>query len=199
MTLPEKFLSDEKKNFSNFSFDNEIQSLNKNEYLKNMVLNFLEINREILVEFRYEEKLFKIIANYNKSENNLKESNLIKNDSEKNEFENSKKFYNKMNIFKESLTSSLVNAFKENSIQKNFQNNLQNNLKKNFVKEDFQNIDIFKAKYKWKGENEKDMSFNKGDIIKVFEKDSKGWFFGINLNSGQKGSLPCTYIEVINV
>ena len=195
LTLPENFLSDQKKNFSNFSFDNEIQSLNKNEYLKNMVLNFLEINRNILVEFCYENKLLGIIENYNKKEKKIKESEVIKNEYEKNEFENSKKFYNKMNIFKESLTSSILsNTLKENP-EKILQKNLENNF---LLKKNENNFEIFKAKYKWKGENEKDMSFNKGDIIKIYEKDKKGWFFGINLNNGEKGCLPCTYIEIIN-
>ncbi len=119
------------------------------------------------------------------------------------DFENSNKFTNKINIFKESLTSSFIGSIKESTLQDNLSNNIVsksndfNNSLANLLKENEKN-DLYRTKYKWKGELDRDMSFNKGDIIQVYERDSNGWFFGCNLTTGLKGCLPSTYLEPIN-
>jgi len=54
-----------------------------------------------------------------------------------------------------------------------------------------------RAKYEFKAQTPKDMSFSKGDII-IVEKNNGQWWFGRNQNNGNIGIFPSNYVELLS-
>ncbi|TID29602.1 hypothetical protein CANINC_001876 [Pichia inconspicua] len=51
------------------------------------------------------------------------------------------------------------------------------------------------ALYPFKGEKEKNISFNKGDIVKVIEETQDGWWKGVHVVTGIEGLFPYNYFK----
>ena len=57
---------------------------------------------------------------------------------------------------------------------------------------------LFVAKYKYKSETAKAMSFNKGDKLYIINNDDKDWWFARAKSSGQEGCVPSSYVAAFN-
>ena len=53
---------------------------------------------------------------------------------------------------------------------------------------------LFVAKYDYKSQTAKDMSFKKGDELFIINSDNKDWWFARAKNSGQEGCVPSSYV-----
>ena len=53
---------------------------------------------------------------------------------------------------------------------------------------------LFVAKYDYKSQTEKDMSFKKGDELFIINNDDKDWWFAKAKNSGQEGCVLSSYV-----
>ena len=53
---------------------------------------------------------------------------------------------------------------------------------------------LFVAKYNYKSQRAKDMSFNKGDKLFIINNDDEDWWFARAKSSGQEGCVPRSYV-----
>lgn len=51
------------------------------------------------------------------------------------------------------------------------------------------------ALYSFKGEKEQDLSFNKGDVVRVVEETQDGWWKGVHVVTGNEGVFPYNYFK----
>lgn len=51
------------------------------------------------------------------------------------------------------------------------------------------------ALYPFISENEKDLTFNQGDIVRVVDENPDGWWIGVHLSTGKKGFFPNNYFK----
>lgn len=56
------------------------------------------------------------------------------------------------------------------------------------------NLDIAVAKFAFKAQKDKDLSFEVGDIIVVEKKRKNGWWVGSS--NGKRGYFPNNYVEI---
>ena len=57
---------------------------------------------------------------------------------------------------------------------------------------------LFVAKYDYKSETVKAMSFSKGDKLYIINDDDKDWWFARAKGSGQEGCVPSSYVAESN-
>ena len=56
---------------------------------------------------------------------------------------------------------------------------------------------LFVAKYNYKSQTHKDMSFKKGDKLFIINNDDKDWWFARAKGSGQEGYVPSSYVAEV--
>ncbi|XP_033113226.1 crk-like protein isoform X2 [Anneissia japonica] len=54
------------------------------------------------------------------------------------------------------------------------------------------------ALYDFKGKDEEDLPFNKGDILTVIRKDEEQWWTAVHPATGAKGAIPKPYVEKVS-
>ena len=57
---------------------------------------------------------------------------------------------------------------------------------------------LFVAKYDYKSQTDKEMSFNKGDELYIINDDDEDWWFARAKSSGQEGCVPSSYVAESN-
>jgi len=102
-----------------------------------------------------------------------------------------RKMYNEPNPQVEEEISNLESAIQQlESIQADLKEALS---QETSTTVDDSNAIVVKAIYSYAAQNESELSFNEGDMLKILQKDESGWWFA-SLND-KEGFVPANYIE----
>ena len=58
-----------------------------------------------------------------------------------------------------------------------------------------QNCPLFVANYDYSARTDEDLSFKKGDLLHIMNRDDGEWWFAKSKTTGQEGYIPSNYVE----
>lgn len=143
-----------------------------------------------------------IPASFDKKEPNNKFDNIDNVPIEKRINSNSLMLKNPKNVLRASQQTAKLNShinstnsLKKSKSQMNLNDrNISLNELPSYSSEGYPVISYAKAHYNYTAAIEEELSFKKKDILLILHKQSDGWWFAENINSGDSGLVPSNYL-----